>query len=593
MLNKGRYRFNSRINFSVTPITINADFLYKASNDEVFNRLRINKDTYSIEMGNGSSPLKVVYTDGEWKKQAYKEIVIVEDTQVTSILEDFFRANTEYLGEDNNLSIMLYFNNAETNKVDKTANLELYKTLGGTLREKTDIIRPVINIVHKGFIPRVNYAYIPQFNRYYYINNIASINNEIYELSLSVDVLMTYKEDIKKLEAYVTRNEFTFNNLINDEKLPVSYDKIVEEYEVTNGSLATTTLSSNVDINSTSFLVNVINDRGYNDLGSVTPPINQVLPSSVGPHVTGVNMGTHTYATNWTNIRKLLRSVLVDDQQRSYIISIVSLPFPVPIVSSSVFDVTLGTRTYENVKVGDVGNGTSEFFCVGDFTITGNNNFTDYDPYTEYEIYLPYLDWVRFSADVVLNKRLLVFYVIDYSLGGGQVIIVDYTDNKLVYSSSCQIGVTIPISTTNAREVQNNNLINGMSLGINVVGSGLQIASGNPVGVASGVVGLIKGSTNFISGSIRNYQNGHASSGSPSSSVYMPNKIRVRKTKVNINNYDSNYAHLYGKPLNRTKILGDLNGLTIVDSVHIENIPTATFQEISMISSLLREGILL
>lgn len=51
-----------------------------------------------------------------------------------------------------------------------------------------------------------NYAYIPKLKRYYFINNITNINNTMWRLDLSCDVLETYKNDILGSKARFYRN---------------------------------------------------------------------------------------------------------------------------------------------------------------------------------------------------------------------------------------------------------------------------------------------------------------------------------------------------------------------------------------------------
>jgi hypothetical protein len=62
----------------------------------------------------------------------------------------------------------------------------------------------------------VNYMYIPSFSRYYFINNVISINNEICEVHAHVDVLSTYKDEIRAQRAVVSRQEKKWNLYLND-----------------------------------------------------------------------------------------------------------------------------------------------------------------------------------------------------------------------------------------------------------------------------------------------------------------------------------------------------------------------------------------
>ena len=97
------------------------------------------------------------------------------------------------------MEITLYTNESEKNKLEKTLDHPIL--LEGTLRDESSIINPIILISsEKEDIPYMyNYAYIPAFGRYYFITDIESVRTGIWRVSMHVDVLMSYKEQIKNL----------------------------------------------------------------------------------------------------------------------------------------------------------------------------------------------------------------------------------------------------------------------------------------------------------------------------------------------------------------------------------------------------------
>lgn len=113
------------------------------------------------------------------------------------------------------MTIVLYQNLSEYNALDK--NLTELISLSGTLREQSSIIDPVINISDiDNYIGSANYAYIPEFNRYYFITNIDSIRENLWRLSFHVDVLYTYREQIRENSAIIERNENEYDLKLND-----------------------------------------------------------------------------------------------------------------------------------------------------------------------------------------------------------------------------------------------------------------------------------------------------------------------------------------------------------------------------------------
>lgn len=104
------------------------------------------------------------------------------------------------------MDISLYYNASEKNTIGKALQAELH--LSGTLRAECSVTSPVIRIQNSSFL-NYNYAYIPDFNRYYFITGIMAVSDNIFDISLSVDVLESFKTDIKKLEAILSDTQTT------------------------------------------------------------------------------------------------------------------------------------------------------------------------------------------------------------------------------------------------------------------------------------------------------------------------------------------------------------------------------------------------
>lgn len=160
-----------------------------------------------------------------------------------------------YIGEGVGNYIYLYKNNSESNRLDKTKYLTSVGSAFGNFRDICDIINPVINIEYKK-IPDFNYLYIPNFNRYYFVDKYEIIRTNIFRLYLHVDVLMSYKDGIKKLECLVLRNEYRYNKELNS-KIPQT-SKVNYEYikiplpSITNDIVFTNMDSIGYGVNSAS-----------------------------------------------------------------------------------------------------------------------------------------------------------------------------------------------------------------------------------------------------------------------------------------------------------------------------------------------------
>lgn len=111
------------------------------------------------------------------------------------------------------MTIKLYSNTSPPNYLNKS--IAEVDTLEGTLREPTSIIDPTVTIMRSnptGF----NYAYIPEFNRYYYVTGVSSEFNGLVAVAMHCDVLMTYKDAIANMSAIIKRQENEYNTYLDD-----------------------------------------------------------------------------------------------------------------------------------------------------------------------------------------------------------------------------------------------------------------------------------------------------------------------------------------------------------------------------------------
>ena len=102
------------------------------------------------------------------------------------------------------MNISLYYNKSESNQVGKKLQDKL--TLSGTFRDEAEVVNPVVTIQHKNPV-NFNYAYIPQFSRYYFINGMTAVRNNFWRLELNVDVLESFKEYFMNLNCIIDKYE--------------------------------------------------------------------------------------------------------------------------------------------------------------------------------------------------------------------------------------------------------------------------------------------------------------------------------------------------------------------------------------------------
>ena len=107
------------------------------------------------------------------------------------------------------------------NKISKTMKdtVDFNCTVKNT--DGINLMTPTIFINNSSVIT-FNYCYIPDFKRYYYVKSVNISPNNIYELTLEEDVLMSFKSGILASTAMLARSTTHRNYFLKDGSLPVT-----------------------------------------------------------------------------------------------------------------------------------------------------------------------------------------------------------------------------------------------------------------------------------------------------------------------------------------------------------------------------------
>lgn len=139
------------------------------------------------------------------------------------------------------LTIKLYHNTSPANKIGKDLTDELV-TSDVLLKDDVSILKPVFKVKDVRSIITYNYLYCPELQRYYFIDDIVSIHNNLWEISCHVDVLETYKNGILAQSAVIKRQQKKYNLYLNDpDFMTYNYDTIQTlKFKNVNGGFSKT-----------------------------------------------------------------------------------------------------------------------------------------------------------------------------------------------------------------------------------------------------------------------------------------------------------------------------------------------------------------
>lgn len=126
-------------------------------------------------------------------------------------------------------TLKLYKNSSENNDVLKTLTDETI--IKGSSRTVVDMLAPTIDLAGVD-VNSYNYCYVEELQRYYYIENMMLSPNGITRLTMRVDVLMTYREDILSSKGMITKSR-EYNPYTGDYDVESRYT--LEKHEFENG----------------------------------------------------------------------------------------------------------------------------------------------------------------------------------------------------------------------------------------------------------------------------------------------------------------------------------------------------------------------
>lgn len=533
-------------------------------------------------------------------------------------------------------TLLAFIQNSENDHLNKT--LTGVKIFDGFFKTPVNVKTIEIDVDDYGrFNKFYNYIYIPILDRYYYVRTATHTTKDFTRLYLGEDVLMSWRGLIKSQDALVTRQQNETSVYLVDNRRPLkdilSTEVITPINTPYTQSKVNVYFNLNLDTSLANFLFVGRSGTGYNkdsaDIKTIENPINpsdpQYLPN-IQPHtITSINV----YFIPFSVLKGISSALMKDDSVASYLDTILWLPFDprVPFnldtnipTSHPTDTISLGGKWYDNT-LHEFRDSTETvppcpyyykdrdgkyiehcpYLIAFDGTFsTLNSDWRNYEPYSNYEINVPFVGLVKVQSKDIINKRILIYYTMDLRSGSATAYMYNYTDNILIWSGACQLGVVIPINTTNnlenTKQKQSNdlNMILGMISSVTSVGIG--IATENPIAVVGGVMASGKTVATYVNANRMIFERCQVMyNGSGEGMLYAPMKVYAKRTYNETITIDlSTYAKMQGYPSNKYESLSTLTGYTEVGEIHFNPKGNEIYQdEISEIVALLKGGVIL
>lgn len=123
--------------------------------------------------------------------------------------------------------IILMTNTSPKNYLDK--NVTTVSTVTGVLRDESNIVNPSILVEMASAPANVNYLYVAEFGRYYFVNDVTSVRNGLWRFDCTSDPLTSFKTQIRGCTGIVRRAESheAYNMMLDDGSFRVYADPYI------------------------------------------------------------------------------------------------------------------------------------------------------------------------------------------------------------------------------------------------------------------------------------------------------------------------------------------------------------------------------
>ena len=321
------------------------------------------------------------------------------------------------------------------------------------LKDATSTDNPTFIIQDASFNIDVNMARWD--NRYYFIEDIISFRNNIWEVSCKLDVLATYKSEILSTTAFIIYDS-TANTEIPDNRLPIKTTKVVQTATaacpfVPDGgcyilSLTGAEGTTGVYKVTESELGDLIDDLQHVtdnifDFNGITPPTR---PSSTNVYDWLAYIGDYLkYMVDCAvrPISQIFGSGNIPENIREcrfipFDIGVTGTPIPI-YLGTFVTQQSLGKLVTETV--------------VRSTTVNIPWQATDYrrrSPYTEIYLYLPYIGMTRLSSENLIGQSSIT---VDYCIAirDGSLICTISSGGEVLGQYSGNVSASVPVGVSN------------------------------------------------------------------------------------------------------------------------------------------------
>ena len=442
---------------------------------------------------------------------------------------------------------------------------------GIDLKAPCNIIDPEIKIATQSDPTGFNYCFLPTFSRYYWVKNW-TYSDGLWNASLTVDTLASYRDQIGSATEYVVRSSAKYDGTISDGLYPATA-KVQSVTTSFQGGFAETISGGFFVIG---FIAKAANSIGAITYVVMTPGNAKKLSAKLLTDVSYLSIDNSEISDNLTK-------VLFNPYQ--YIASCNYFPFDraeltahLPLVAK--IDVGWWSVDVPGWILGEDNNNFKKSVSV---TVpkhpqaANRGEYCNVAPYTDYTIYLQPFGVIPLDASKMWGAATLSIQYVADLFTGDSVLRIFTNGNQLVYETTAKLGVSAQLSNINFGIHSGSGGL--LQTGIAAAFGGLQAAlsGGTLSDVGNGILNAAQATNADV-----------ASKGATGSTIafdMVPYMVARFKIIADDNNED------HGRPLCQRVQLFSIPGFIMVDDPDLAL--TATAAEIDSVKSYMKNGFFL
>ena len=417
------------------------------------------------------------------------------------------------------------------------------------LKSGTSLISPTFLISHSG---RPTYNYVTYEGRNYFVNDVTSVRNDLWEVSCTEDFLGSWKSDIGTTSAYILYATGGSGEII-DARIPTKSPIIVDSSQ--DGL-------SGLTINDTVFGTVILSITGQGSFGCYMMQYPDDLPNLMK------NIGIWGNAEMTVEL-DALKEFVYGGSAGNNLRNAIALPFAIPASGQGALEqLTLGKYPCADAGGNPInGYRITSPIKTATASVTIPWQFSDwrrYNPYTKVFLYLPFFGMLSIATNEIINETTLsVLYSLNITSGDISAEIKGGS-GRIIATANGNCAMTIPFGSANVSAGKVTSIVGTGVAAIAAIASGSMGAVAKAVSIGGSAAASAAGILTALGG--ENTGGGGLGGGSAQG---LTKVVKCWTISRALSDSQSNVNPILGKPVMGVHTIGTYSGFVQTDGAQV------------------------